>query len=59
MSTKKDEDANAFLPLMQADPSQCPSACSPKNLELHQANVSLDIVVKLEVLSRTKGRRQS
>lgn len=59
MLTKKDKDAHIFLPLMQADLSQCPSACSLENLKLHQVSLSSDIVVKQGVLSRTMRRKQS
>lgn len=59
MLTKKDEDAHVFLPLMQAELSQCVSAHSLENLKLHQVSLSSDIVVKLGVLSRTMRRKQS
>lgn len=59
MLTYKDEHVHAFLPLMQADLSQCLSAHSPENLKLRQVNLSSAIVVELGVLSRTMRRKQS
>lgn len=59
MLTKKDENVHVFLPLMQADLSQCLSARSLENLKLRQVNLSSDIMVKLRVLSRTMRRKPS
>lgn len=59
LSVKKDEDANAFLAVMKTNPCHCPSAHSPEYLKFHRSNFTLDIVRKLEMLSRPSRRRQS